>query len=70
MNEIRELRLITGLTQTKFGELYDIPMRTIQNWELGVTTPPPYVVNLLRRAVKEDIHLLEEQKREKKDSEG
>ena len=52
--DIKELRKLTGLSQTAFGEKYDIPMRTIQNWEKGVRIPPTYVLKLLERVVKED----------------
>ena len=52
---IRELRKLAGLSQTAFGELYGIPMRTIQNWEKGVSEAPGYVIGLLERAVREDF---------------
>lgn len=52
---VRNLRKQTGLTQPKFGEAYAIPMRTIKNWELGINECPPYVINLLERAVTEDL---------------
>ena len=55
MNEVKELRLKTGLSAQKFGDRYGIPMRTIQNWEYEKTIPPLYVVGLLRRVVLEDI---------------
>ena len=55
--DIKELRTLTGLSQTAFGEKYDIPMRTIQNWEKGVRVPPSYVLKLLERVVKEDFSL-------------
>lgn len=45
--KIRELRLKTGLTQTEFGELFGIPMRTIQEWELENRKPPEYVINMI-----------------------
>ena len=44
---IKELRRKIGLSQTKFGELFGIPMRTIQDWELGYRTPPEYVINMI-----------------------
>lgn len=44
---IKELRKKIGLSQTKFGELFGIPMRTIQDWELGYRTPPEYVINMI-----------------------
>lgn len=52
---IKELRQMTGLSAQKFGDKYGIPLRTIQNWEGGVNTPPPYVLTLLERVVKEDF---------------
>ena len=52
---IKEIRSLTGLSQQKFGDKYKIPLRTIQNWEGGVNTPPDYLVSLLERVVKEDI---------------
>lgn len=55
--DIKELRKLTGLSQTAFGEKYDIPMRTIQNWEKGVRVPPTYVIKLLERVVKEDYNI-------------
>ena len=55
--DIKELRKLTGLSQTAFGEKYDIPMRTIQNWEKGVRIPPSYVIKLLERVVKEDYNI-------------
>ena len=51
---IKEIRALTGLSQTKFGDRYQIPMRTIQDWEAGKRVPPEYVVTLLERVVKED----------------
>ena len=52
--KIRELRKLTGLSANKFGQKYGIPMRTVQNWEAGITTPPEYVYTLLARCVLED----------------
>lgn len=51
---IREIRGLTGLSQAKFGQKYGIPVRTIQDWEAGVRTPPTYVEALLERVVRED----------------
>lgn len=51
MTKTKELRAKTGLTQTKFGELFHIPLRTIQNWENGTRKPPEWAVYLLEIAV-------------------
>lgn len=53
--DIKEIRLISGLSQQAFSDKYKIPKRSIENWESGKRTPPEYVISLLQRAVKEDI---------------
>ncbi len=60
LSSIKELREITGLSMAKFGQLYSIPYRTLQNWELDEGNPnhrdcPIYVFKLLKRAVIEDF---------------
>lgn len=52
---VRGIRALTGLSQQKFGDYYNIPLRTIQDWEAGVRRPPRYVVALLEKAVKADF---------------
>lgn len=49
--QIKALRHSTGLSQAAFGRVYEIPRRTIQNWENGVNVPPPYLIRLLELAV-------------------
>ena len=51
----KEIRALTGLSQKKFGDLYRIPLRTIQNWEQVTNEAPEYVLLLLERAVREDF---------------
>ena len=53
---IREMRALLGLTQVAFSEKYNIPKRTIENWETGKRECPQYVLELLERAVKEDYN--------------
>lgn len=48
---IKEMRQQLGDTQHEFSERYQIPFRTIQNWESGSRTPPEYVVALLENRV-------------------
>lgn len=47
MNEIKKIRKETGMTQKAFSEFFGIPVRTLQDWEAGLRTPPDYVVRLL-----------------------
>ena len=58
MNELKAIRKKTGLTQAEFAKRYNIPKRTVENWETEVTevtVPPRYVVELLKRAVDADL---------------
>lgn len=48
---IKEIRKITKLSQTAFGNLFGIPLRTIQNWESGSNVPPKYVVDLIEEKI-------------------
>ena len=52
---IKDIRSLTGLSQVKFAALYQIPRRTLEDWEIGVNAPSVYLINLLERAVKEDL---------------
>lgn len=54
--EFKEARVNLRLTQRQLSDAEDIPLRTIEDWERGITTPPPYVQRLV----------LEELKRKKK----
>ena len=53
--EIREMRAQLGDTQSEFATRYNIPFRTIQNWETGMRKPPEYIIDLLRSRVQEDL---------------
>ncbi len=53
--DIREMRNRLGETQSEFAERYQIPFRTIQNWENGVRVPPAYIMNLLESRVRADL---------------
>lgn len=50
--KIKEIRKQLGLTQTDFGNLFGIPMRTIQEWENERRTPPQYIINLIEENLK------------------
>jgi transcriptional regulator with XRE-family HTH domain len=53
--DIREMRNKLGDTQTEFAKRYNIPFRTIQNWETGLRNPPGYIINLLEDRIREDL---------------
>ena len=64
MNKIEEARREAGLTMKKMSDLLEIPYRTIQNWENGVSTPPPYVERLVIR----ELERIRKDKEEQEDS--
>ena len=45
--EIKELRKKTGLSQSKFSAKFGIPVRTLQQWEQGISAPPEYLVRMM-----------------------
>ena len=57
---MKELRESTGLNRKEFCEKFDIPYRTMTEWELGHRVAPPYVYRLLS-------YYVEMQEKQKKD---
>ncbi len=53
--DIREMRNALGDTQSEFAARYNIPFRTIQNWEAGIRKPPEYVISLLQSRLQSDL---------------
>lgn len=53
--DIREMRMCLGDTQSEFAARYNIPFRTVQNWEAGVRKPPEYTISLLEQRIKDDL---------------
>ena len=53
-NPIRSLRAGTGLSQVAFGAALHIPRRTIEEWESGGRSCPPYVIELIAYRVHHD----------------
>ena len=46
-NRMKKLRESTGLNRKEFCEQFDIPYRTVTEWELGHRNAPPYVFRFL-----------------------
>lgn len=53
--KLKELRTKAGLTQSKMGKIFEIPKRTIENWETGTRKCPVYVEKLLINKLEEII---------------
>ena len=44
----------SGLTQQAFADYFEIPKRTIEDWERGVSKPTPYLLKLLEYKLKSE----------------
>lgn len=42
-----ELRSSTGMNRREFAEYFEIPYRTVQEWELGNRKMPEYLLRLM-----------------------
>ena len=45
--EIKKLRESTGMNRREFCEYFDIPYRTVTEWERGTRNAPDYVLRLM-----------------------
>ena len=46
-DRIKELRKKTGLSQSRFAAKFEIPVRTLQQWEQGISAPPEYLIRMM-----------------------
>ena len=46
---IKELRARSGMSQAQFAARFQIPVRTLQDWEQEHRVPPGYVVVMIQR---------------------
>lgn len=49
---LMELRISTGMNRREFAEYFEIPYRTVQEWELGNRKMPEYLLRLMTYKVK------------------
>lgn len=49
MTAFAEWRSTTPLTQKQVSDCFDIPIRTLQDWEQGKRNPPEYVLKMIKR---------------------
>lgn len=54
MERSEEIRKILGISRAAFSRKYNIPIRTLEDWDAGKKNPPEYVMDLLERVVNED----------------
>lgn len=54
MTKSEEIRKILGISRAAFSRKYNIPIRTLEDWDAGKKNPPDYVLDMLERIVNED----------------
>ena len=54
MPTIRALRAVTGMTRKTFSDYFEIPIRTIEDWEAGKRQPPAYVEKLIAYKIEKE----------------
>lgn len=60
-DKIIELRKATGMNRKVFCEYFEIPYRTVTDWELGNRSCPDYVVRLLEYYIRTNDLLKKEE---------
>ncbi|MDY4771502.1 MAG: helix-turn-helix domain-containing protein [Lachnospiraceae bacterium] len=53
---VKEIRIQTGMSQKEFAEYFEIPLRTLQEWEQERRTPPDYVLGMIQKILKLESH--------------
>ena len=48
------LRIEYQMSRREFAEYFNIPYRTVQNWELGDRRCPPYLLEMMRFKLRHD----------------
>lgn len=48
---LRDTRTKAGLSQRQAAKLFNIPIRTLQNWEQDLRTPPAYIQHMYLYAI-------------------
>ncbi len=56
--KVRELRMQVGLSQSKFADMFEIPVSTLKDWEQERRNPPEYVVKMIERILNQEGKLI------------
>lgn len=56
--QIKSIRARTGLSQAAFAAEYELPRRTVEDWEAGRRSPTPWALKLLDRLTSIDYPAL------------
>ena len=61
--EIKKLRESTGMNRKEFCECFDIPYRTVTEWERGNRNAPDYVLRLFAYYIRMENMVKEKEKK-------
>lgn len=56
MSKIKDARLEVGLTRAELSKKYNIPIRTLEDWDSGRRKPSEWLENLIIRVINEDFN--------------
>lgn len=57
---LKELRELSGMTRKQFADYFDIPYRTIQDWELGNRECKQYFIDLMEYKLRKETVIRED----------
>ncbi len=52
--EFKELRKLSGMTQVQFSEYFEIPKRTIEEWDRGTRKCTEYLLKLMEYKLRKE----------------
>ena len=58
--QLIEIRQRTGMNRREFAEYFNIPYRTVQDWELGNRQMPDYLFRLMEYKIRMEKLMKEE----------
>ena len=50
----KEIKDLSGMKLTEFSKYFEIPYRTVQNWEAGSSKAPDYLLKLMKYKLEND----------------
>lgn len=59
--ELKKIREQTGLNRREFADYFEIPLRTVEDWEAGKRKMPPYLLRLISYKVKIEAKIVKEE---------
>lgn len=64
-DKVKKLRETTGMNRKEFCEYFEIPYRTVTEWERGTRKMPDYVLRLLAYRIETDKFIVKDAANEK-----